>query len=108
MQILKDLLDSPELREPLLGPDPEADDYNPPRVFFSDYNADSLNIYVSYWYRPAEWWDYLEHAERFNLALFRKYAEAGIEFAFPTQTLYLKQDSPLAADARLAEGKGKT
>jgi len=30
--------------------------------------------------------------EKVNLEMMRRFAEAGIEFAFPTQTLYLKND----------------
>lgn len=65
------------------------DEEFPPRVFFNDYNASSLNILVIYWYHPPEYWKYLEHAERVNMELLRRYNEAGIEFAFPTQTLYV-------------------
>ena len=74
---------------------------NPPRVHFSDFNADSLNIVVYYWYAPAEWWDYMEFSEAFNFELLTRYNDEGIEFAFPTQTLYVKQDSPLTAELKL-------
>jgi len=73
----------------------------PPRVYFSDFNADSLNIAVYYWYAPAEWWDYMEFSEAFNFELLTRYNDEGIEFAFPTQTLYVKQDSPLTAEVKL-------
>ncbi|MFP4145521.1 MAG: mechanosensitive ion channel domain-containing protein [Phycisphaeraceae bacterium] len=70
---------------------------NPPRVHFTALNADSLNIKAYYWYQLANdpdrgWFSYLEHCELVNLKLFRAYGEAGIEFAFPTQTLYLAGD----------------
>ena len=74
---------------------------NPPRVHFSDFNADSLNIVVYYWYAPAEWWDYMEFSEAFNFELLARFNDEGIEFAFPTQTLYVKQDSPLTAELKL-------
>ena len=64
----------------------------PPRVYFSDFNADSLNILVLYWYAPPAYWDFMEHAERLNLRIFEEFEKAGIEFAFPTQTLYLAGD----------------
>ena len=54
--------------------------------------AESLNIIVIYWYVPPAYWDYLEHAQRLNLRLFEEFEKAGIEFAFPTQTLYLAGD----------------
>lgn len=62
----------------------------PPRVYFSDFNAASLNIAVYYWFTPPDWWLFLAFNHAFNLELLRRYNEAGIEFAFPTQTLYLK------------------
>ena len=61
----------------------------PPRVYFNDYNAASLNIIAIYWYHPPAYWDYLAHAEKVNMELLRRYNDAGIEFAFPTQTLYV-------------------
>ena len=79
VDILKELLDNHE------GMDPEF----PPRIFFNDYNACSLNILVIYWYHPPEYWKYLAFCEKLNMELLRRYNEAGIEFAFPTQTLYV-------------------
>jgi MscS family membrane protein len=64
----------------------------PPRVFFSDFNADSLNITVMYWYHPPNYWDYMVFTEKFNKEVFRGFDEEGIEFAFPTQTVYLAGD----------------
>ncbi len=64
----------------------------PPRVYFNELNADSLNIKVFYWFTPPDYWSYMAHAQHVNLLLFKRYAEAGIEFAFPTQTLYLAGD----------------
>ncbi len=79
VDILKELLDNHE------GMDPEF----PPRVFFNDFNDCSLNILAIYWYHPPAYWDFLAHAERLNMQLLKRYNEAGIEFAFPTQTLYV-------------------
>ena len=79
----------------------------PPQVFFSDFNAASLNIVVYYWFTPPDWWEYLAFNHDFNMELLRRYNEAGIEFAFPTQTLYVKQDSPLEAQVQIKQrGQG--
>jgi MscS family membrane protein len=64
----------------------------PPRIFFSDFNADSLNIYVSYWYHPPEWWEYNEHAHWINIQIKERFNAEGIEFAFPTQTIHLADE----------------
>ncbi|MBK5938004.1 mechanosensitive ion channel family protein [Halochromatium roseum] len=77
----------------------EDDENLPPRVYFSDLNADSLNILVLYWFSPPDYWAYLEHATWFNLQLIERFNAAGIEFAFPTQTIDLKPRDPAALTA---------
>jgi MscS family membrane protein len=67
----------------------------PPRVYFNDLNADSLNILVIYWFAPAEFWDYLAHATWVNLQLVERFHSAGIAFALPAQSIDVK---PRAAD----------
>jgi len=91
VQIIKDILDSPEFRENVHDPaDPK---FYAPRVHFTEFNAASLNIQVYYYFRPSsDWLAYLAYNERFNLTLMEAYEKAGIEFAFPTQTLYLAGD----------------
>ena len=64
----------------------------PPQAYFSDFNAGSLNIVVYYWFVPPEWWEYLALNHDFNMELLQRYNDEGIEFAFPTQTIYVKQD----------------
>ena len=72
-----------------------------PRVYFNDLNADSLNIIVFYWFHPAEYWDYLEHANWINTQIMERFNDEGIDFAFPTQTLHLTGDEkmPLTPDS---------
>ena len=72
----------------------------PPKVLFNDFNAASLNILVAYWYTPPDYWEFQAFNHEFNLELLQRFNEAGIEFAFPTQTLYLKQGSDLSANVR--------
>ncbi len=90
VDILRRLLEEDGIREPIHPTVGENE--LPPRVYFSDYNADSLNILVLYWYAPPAYWDFMEHAQRLNLRIFEEFERAGIEFAFPTQTLYLAGD----------------
>ena len=91
LQIIKDILESPEFRESVH--DAAQPTWFPPRVYFNEFNAASLNIQVYYYYRPAtDYWGYMAYSERFNLALMQAYEKAGIEFSFPTQTLYLAGD----------------
>lgn len=102
VQIVKDLLAVPELSEAF---DFEA---RPPRVYFNDLNADSLNISVAYWYflnveKGHDWWGYMDQVQEFNRRLFVAFSEAGIEFAFPTQTLYLAGDPERQLSLRLLQ-----
>ena len=68
------------------------DSDHPPRVYFNDFNDWSLNIYMSYWVKPPEYWLLFEVNERVNLEMMKRFEQAGIEFAFPTQTLHLKKE----------------
>jgi len=81
--ILKEILDAqPEKLHP---------DF-PTRVFFDDFNAASLNIVVMYWFVPPEYWAFRAFDHAFNMEVLKRFNEEGIEFAFPTQTLYLAGD----------------
>lgn len=84
LEILKEILDNHE------GMNPDF----PPRVFFSDFNDCSLNLMVIYWYHPPEYWDYLAFSQRVNLEIFKRFNAEGIEFAFPTQTVFLGNSEP--------------
>jgi len=70
----------------------------PPRVSFNEFNADSLNILVIYWYHPPVYWDYLDHATWINLQIKERFNAEGIDFAFPTQTLHLAGDEKRPLD----------
>lgn len=63
----------------------------PPRVHFTEFNSDSLNIMMIYWYFPPNYWDFVAFSEKVNLQIMREFEAEGIEFAFPTQTTYLEQ-----------------
>ena len=63
-----------------------------PRVYFNEFNSDSLNIIMLYWYHPPDYWKFLEFNERTNLQIMRAFEAEGIEFAFPTTTTYLAHD----------------
>jgi MscS family membrane protein len=65
---------------------------NPPRVYFSDFNDWALNIYMSYWVRPPDYWLYHEVNERVNMEIMKRFEAEKIEFAFPSQTLYVKKE----------------
>ncbi|MBI9108256.1 MAG: mechanosensitive ion channel [Spirochaetales bacterium] len=64
----------------------------PARVFFNEFNADSLNILVLYWYSPPDYWEFMRFTEEVNLKIMKMFDAEGIEFAFPTYTTYLEQE----------------
>jgi len=73
----------------------------PPRVYFNEFNEASLNIVMIYWYRPASYWDFLEFSNRVNMQILERFNAEGIEFAFPTQTVYLANDQKRQLALRL-------
>ena len=82
ISIIKDILHDHEgMREPL-----------PPRVFFDEFNPDSLNILVSYWYHPPKRWKALQFDEQVNLEIMRRFAEEGIKLALPASKTYLSRE----------------
>jgi MscS family membrane protein len=73
-------------------PEVNTDPDRPPRVYFSDFNDWSLNIYMSYWVKPPDYWLYHQVNQRVNLEIMKRFEAEQIEFAFPSQTLYVKKD----------------
>lgn len=55
----------------------------PPRVHFNRINNDSFNLEVQYWHYPPDFWPFNQHAEKINLRIIERLAEAGIELALP-------------------------
>ena len=84
VEVIKEALaDVPELN---------TDSKRPPRVYFNEFNDWSLNIYMSYWVKPADYWLYQQVNERVNIEIMKRFEAEKIEFAFPSQTLYVKKD----------------
>ncbi|MCJ7499850.1 mechanosensitive ion channel family protein [bacterium] len=62
------------------------------RVHFATYGAYSLDFEIVYWVLDRDYALYMEIQQEINLALFRKFEEEGIEFAYPTQTLFIEKN----------------
>ena len=97
ISIIQGILEDEDLAEPI-HQTIDGDEF-PPRVYFTEFNAYSLDILVIYWFAPPAYWDYLEHGQKVNLRIMQRLNEAGISFAFPTQTVHVegmgKSDFPL-------------
>ncbi len=91
VRIIKEILDNHEGMKP---------DF-PPRVAFNEFNSDSLNILVIYWYHPPNYWDFLAFSHTVNLKILRAFEKEGIDFAFPTQTIHLANDEKRQLSLRL-------
>lgn len=65
----------------------------PPRVYFQEFNPDSLSIMVFYWYEPPHYWAFCEFGERINLEIVRRFAEAGIALAPPTTKMQVASEA---------------
>lgn len=67
-------------------------------ISFNKFENSSLNILVVHWWNSTDFVEYLGGIQELNLSLKERFDAEGISFAFPTQTLHVKQDS----DWRLA------
>lgn len=62
-------------------------------VNFNKFADSALNIQVVHWWGSTDAKAYLAGMQEINLAIKERFDAEGINFAFPTQTVYLKQDS---------------
>ena len=62
-------------------------------ISFNKFEASSLNILVVHWWNSTDFKVYLAGLQLLNLEVKRRFDAEAISFAFPSQTLYLKQDS---------------
>jgi MscS family membrane protein len=67
------------------------------QVYFNEYGAASLDILVYVFWETPDWNTELRERHRFLLDVLRLAKQLDIEFAYPTQTLYLRQDDQRAA-----------
>lgn len=80
IDIIKEILD--QYRDSM----PEE---RPPKVYFEEFDDYSLNILMVYWFIPPTYWDFVAFNHEINRQILQRFNEAGIQFAFPTQTLHL-------------------
>jgi MscS family membrane protein len=62
-------------------------------ISFNKFEASSLNILVVHWWNSTDMKEYLLGFQKLNLELKRRFDAEDIGFAFPSQTVYLRQDS---------------
>jgi MscS family membrane protein len=62
-------------------------------VYFTDFGASSLDIFVYYFSKSKVWAEYLQVRQQVNLAIMRALEGLGLEIAFPTRTVYLRRET---------------
>ncbi len=63
------------------------------RSHFKEYGNFSLNFETVYWIESNDYKLYMDIQQSVNLEIFRRFDEAGIEFAYPTQTLFVEKSA---------------
>ncbi len=64
------------------------------RTHFYSYGDFSLNYEIVYYVLSPDYIDYMNAQQNINLAVFKRFGEEGIEFAYPTQTLFVNKNAP--------------
>lgn len=76
----------------------------PPRVAFNGFNDWSLNILVLAWYHPPDYWAYNAWLQKTCLEFMRRFKAEGIDFAFPSRTVYVANDDKRQLKLRMLKG----
>ncbi len=63
------------------------------RTHFSSFGDFSLNFTVVYFIKTPDYTDFMDTNERVFLAIKREFEKEGIEFAYPTKTIYLAKNT---------------
>ncbi len=68
------------------------------RAHFAEYGDFALMFEVVYYVLSPDYVIYMDVQQGINLGIHRRFEEAGISFAYPTQELILRRGPPLVAD----------
>lgn len=71
----------------------EQDEVRFDRAHFKAYGDYALIYEVVYYVLSPDYNVYMDKQEAINLAIHRRFEEAGIEFAYPTRTVYTREDA---------------
>ena len=63
------------------------------RVHFKDFGDSALGFEVVYYVNTRDYNIYMDIQQTINLELYKKFESEGIEFAYPTQTLYINREN---------------
>jgi len=83
------LVEIPDLLKEIVTEEPKT---RFDRAHFKSYGDFSLNFEIVYYVLRPDYIDYINAQQNINLAIFKRFQEEGIEFAYPTQTLFLNKN----------------
>jgi MscS family membrane protein len=66
-------------------------------ISFNKFGDFALNVQVVHWWGDTDYQGYLAGMQELNLEIKERFDAEGLAFAFPTQTLHLRQDGPTPA-----------
>jgi small-conductance mechanosensitive channel len=69
------------------------------RAHFKSYDDSALTFEIVYYVLDPDYNRYMDTQQRINLEIYRRFEREGIEFAYPTRTVYLRSEP--------AEGEGQ-
>jgi len=59
-------------------------------IYFSEFKNSSLNIFLYFFIESTVWDDFLRARQEIGLSIIKAFESMGVEFAFPTQTIYIE------------------
>lgn len=62
------------------------------RAHFQKFSASSLDYEIVYFVETSEYNHYMDLQQKINIEIFNAFAAEGIQFAYPTQTLFLSKE----------------
>jgi small-conductance mechanosensitive channel len=72
----------------------QFDDVHFDRAHFKAYGAYSLDFEFVYYVHTADYNRYMDIQQAINLGLYEEFEKEGIEFAYPTRTLFIENEKP--------------
>ncbi len=80
----------------------------PDRIHFLRYGNSSLDFEAVYYVTVPDFNSYADTQQAINLEMFKRFAEEGIEFAYPTQTLFVTHENTAVPNLNeLVEAKSR-
>lgn len=78
------------------------------RAHFASYGDFSIDFEVVYYVNSADYNAYMDIQQRVNLSVHAQFEDAGVEFAYPTQTVLLQRSAPAADIGRAYATAGES